>query len=59
MKAAGMGAVAIDCKIFSFKRLDYKIGNNPSVVRIHPGSVSIEDPGNLDTHFILVVVVHK
>ena len=56
---ASLGTVTVDGNIFSFKRLNDKIRDYTSVIRVHIRAVGIEDTDDLDAHLVLAVVVKE
>src|SRR3990172_4217746 len=59
--AEGTGLVprSVDRDRFVAEGLEDKIGNDPSVVGVHPGAEGVEDPNHADPQLVLAVVVEK
>jgi hypothetical protein len=58
-KGPGLTALAVNGNVFTSQTLQDEIGDNPTVVGLHSGAVSVENAGNLYGQVMLPVVVRK
>ena len=58
-KGAGLGAIAIECDVFSLEGLHDEVRNNSPVVRAHPGAIGVENPNDANIHTVFSMVVEK
>jgi hypothetical protein len=50
-------AVPVDGKILAFQRLDDEVGDHPSIIGEHPGTVGVKDSyhANIDSIFAMII----
>jgi hypothetical protein len=58
-KGARLSPFPLNRDLLPSQSLHDEIGNHASVIRVHPRAISIEDPDDLDRHFMLSAIVKE